>query len=145
MRVVVQRVKMASVTVGEGEVAEIGKGLLLLIGFHKGDSGDTLRKMAEKCAYLRIFEDAHGKMNLSAIDLGLPVLVVSNFTLSGETKKGRRPSFDKAERPERANELFEKFIEEIKKLGLEVKKGIFRAHMEIKLVNDGPVTFVIEA
>ena len=115
MRIVLQRVKRASVLVNEEKVAEIGRGLLLLVGFHKGDTEDILPKMADKCANLRIFEDDQGKMNLSTLNLGLQVLAVSNFTLSGDTRKGRRPSFDKAEKPERANELFEKFYEAYKK------------------------------
>lgn len=144
MRIVLQRVKRASVTIQDEKVAEIGKGLLLFVGFEKGDSEELLPKMAEKCAHLRVFEDANGKMNLSAMDLGLPILAVSNFTLVGNTGKGRRPSFDKAENQEKAQYLFEKFLEHLERHGLSIQKGVFRARMEIELVNDGPVTFVME-
>ena len=145
MKIVLQRVKRASVDVDGKRVASIGKGILLLVGFHKGDSSDILAKIAEKCVNLRIFEDENGKMNLSALNLKLPILAVSNFTLSGSTKRGRRPSFDSAEKPDRAKELFEIFVSELKKLGLEVHVGVFGAKMEVELINDGPVTFVIDA
>lgn len=143
MKIVLQRVKEANVKVEGGVVAEIGKGLLLLVGFEKGEAPD-LNKAAEKCINLRIFEDEKGRMNKSLIDCGYEVLVVPNFTLAGDTRKGRRPSFDRAEEPERANSLFEEFVNILEKSGISVKKGIFGVRMEIHLINEGPVTFIID-
>jgi len=144
MRIVLQRVKEAHVKVGGKMVAEIGRGILLLVGFEKGENPD-LNKAANKCINLRIFEDEEGKMNKSLLDYGYEVLVVPNFTLAGDTKKGRRPSFDNAEYPERANSLFEEFVKILHSSGIPVKKGVFGARMEISLINEGPVTFILDS
>ena len=144
MKIVLQRVREAEVEVDGKTVGKIGKGLLLLIGFEKGDSEEVFPKIAEKIVNLRIFDDEERKMNLSLLDLNLEILAVSNFTLAGDTRRGRRPSFDKAERPERALELFKRFVDELKKYGVRVGEGVFGARMEVRLVNDGPVTFVFE-
>jgi len=143
MRIVLQRVKEANVKVEGRVVAEIGRGLLLLVGFERGETPD-LQKAAEKCINLRIFEDEEGKMNKSLIECGYEVLVVPNFTLAGDIRKGRRPSFDSAEEPHRANSLFEEFFNILEKKGISVKKGIFGARMEIHLINEGPVTFILD-
>jgi D-tyrosyl-tRNA(Tyr) deacylase len=143
MKIVLQRVKEAEVVVDGRTVGKIGRGLLLLIGFEKGDTEEGFPKIAEKIVNLRIFDDEEGKMNLSLLDLKLEILAVSNFTLAGDTRKGRRPSFDKAERPDRALELYKKFVGELKKFGVKVEEGVFGARMEVKLVNDGPVTFIL--
>ncbi len=144
MRVVFQRVSSASVSVDGQQVAEIGKGVLLLVGFEKGEKEETLPKMATKCLTLRVFEDFEGKMNLSVADIGGDVLAVPNFTLAGSTEKGRRPSFDRAEDPDRARELFERFVEDLRSSGLKVETGRFGRRMKVRLVNSGPVTFVLE-
>ena len=144
MRVVYQRVSRASVTVEEKIVGEIGMGALLLIGIAPDDSPATTLWVAEKIANLRVFEDQEGKMNRSLLDIGGEVLAISQFTLYGETSKGRRPSFSEAAPPELAEPLYETFLAELKKSGLKVEKGIFGAHMEVSLVNDGPVTLLIE-
>ncbi|HEY9766218.1 MAG TPA: D-aminoacyl-tRNA deacylase [Chroococcales cyanobacterium] len=144
MRVVYQRASRASVTVEEKIVGEIGRGALLLVGIAPGDSAATSLWMAEKIANLRVFEDEEGKMNRSLLDVGGEVLAISQFTLYGETSKGRRPSFSEAAPPDLAEPLYETFLAELKKSGLKVEKGIFGAHMEVFLVNDGPVTLLIE-
>lgn len=144
MRIVVQRVKESHVKVNEKIVGKIGKGLLLLVGIEKGDSENFLSYMAEKIVNLRIFPDENDKMNLSLLDAGGEILAVSQFTLAGSVEKGRRPSFDNAEAPERAEILFNKFVEILKSKGAKVEKGEFRAMMEVYLINDGPVTFVLE-
>lgn len=139
MRAVVQRVASASVTV-DGEVAgAIGRGLLVLLGVHEDDDEAVADRLADKLLALRIFEDQAGKMNLSAADAGGRILCVSNFTVYGDTRRGNRPSFTAAARPERAEELYERVRE---RLGAE--GGVFGAHMHVELVNDGPVTLVIE-
>ncbi len=144
MRVVLQRVSSASVTI-EGEVVgRIGRGLLLLAGFTHGDTADQADWMAEKVAGLRLFTDAEGKMNLGLAEVGGAVLVVSQFTLYGNAEKGRRPSFIDAARPETAIPLYERFIEQLRAQGLEVATGRFGAMMDVALVNDGPVTLVLE-
>jgi len=143
MIVVLQRVKEASVKVNGGEIAKIGKGVLLLVGFEKNEEETKLAKMAEKCVNLRIFEDEKGKMNKSVVEEKCSVLAVPNFTLAGNPWKGRRPSFDNAEKRERARFLFEKFVEELRKRDVSVSSGIFGERMEIQLINDGPVTFVL--
>lgn len=145
MRVVLQRVSSASVTV-EGEVvASVGKGLLLLAGFTPGDDDDTLRWMAQKVVDLRIFPDAAGLMNLGLGDVGGEILLVSQFTLYGDTRKGRRPSFVHAAPPEIAIPLYEGFAECLREVSPgRVETGVFGAHMDVALVNDGPVTLVLE-
>ena len=144
MRAVIQRVSEAGVTV-EGKVTgAIGKGLLVLLGVGYGDTEDTARALAAKVAKLRIFNDPQGKMNLSVEDVAGGVLVVSQFTLLADTRKGNRPSFTDAAPPEEANRLYELFADAVAALGLPVAKGVFGAHMDVRLVNDGPVTIVME-
>lgn len=144
MRVVLQRVSRARVTVEGRVTGEIGRGLLLLTGFTGGDTEDTLRWMADKVTGLRVFTDAEGKMNLSVEEVDGAVLVVSQFTLYGDASRGRRPSFVEAARPEVAVPLYERFVEMLRAAGRPVETGEFGATMEVELVNDGPVTLVLE-
>jgi D-tyrosyl-tRNA(Tyr) deacylase len=145
MRAVIQRVKEARVEV-EGEVeGRIGEGVLVLLGAGKDDTEMDAGYLAEKIMGLRIFEDPEGKMNLSVIDTGGQVLVVSQFTLYGDCRKGRRPSFDKAAPPELAEELYELFVREIRERGVKVETGRFRAMMDVHLVNWGPVTLMLDS
>jgi len=145
MKIVLQRVKKASVEI-EGKVyCRIEQGVCLLVGVEKGDSLDAAHRMANKIVDLRIFPDAQGKMNLSLLEKGGKVLAVSQFTLAGSTAKGRRPSFDKAEEPQRAEKVFESFVQKIKDSGLEIEKGVFGALMNVCLINDGPVTFILSS
>ncbi len=145
MRVVLQRVSEASVRIGGKTVGAIGPGLVVLAGFRDGDDGDTVAWMAGKVANLRIFGDDRGRMNRSLLDAGGEALVVSQFTLYGDGRKGRRPSFVKAARPEIAVPLYEAFVEALQRLLPDpVQTGRFGAMMDVALVNDGPVTLVIE-
>jgi len=145
VRVVLQRVGRASVTVDGAVVGEIGAGVLLLVGFRRGDGEDQLSWMADKVLGLRIFPDQDGKMNLGLSDLGGDVLVVSQFTLYGDTKKGRRPSFVHAAPPEIAIPLYERFVEVLRERAPgRVETGEFGALMQVELVNDGPVTLVLD-
>ena len=145
MRAVIQRVKSASVTV-EGEVvSEIHKGLLVFLGVAQEDTSADVEYMASKIANLRIFEDGEGRMNLSILDVGGEALVVSQFTLYGDCRKGRRPSFIHAARPEKADPLYQAFMDEISRLGVPVKAGIFQAMMDVELINDGPVTMMLDS
>lgn len=145
MRAVVQRVSRARVTV-DGEVAgEIGAGFLVLLGVTHDDTARQAEWLAGKVAGLRVFEDAGGKMNRSVSEVGGAVLAVSQFTLYGDCRKGRRPSFDAAARPEQARALYEAFISALRGCGLVVATGVFQAHMQVELVNDGPVTLILEA
>jgi D-tyrosyl-tRNA(Tyr) deacylase len=144
MKVVLQRVKEAAVSTGGEVVGQIGQGLCLLVGMEKGDTEDRVRNMAAKIIELRIFPDEKDRMNRSLLDIKGEVLAVSQFTLAGSVKKGRRPSFDGAELPERAKVLFDRFVEMLREMGVVVQTGLFGAMMEVRLVNDGPVTFVIE-
>lgn len=145
MRAIVQRVKEARVEI-EGEVVgRIGEGMLILLGAGKDDTEDEARYLAEKILTLRIFEDAEGKMNLSVTDTGGEVLVVSQFTLYGDCRKGRRPSFDKAAPLELAESFYELFVREIKERGVKVENGRFRAIMDVHLVNSGPVTLMLDS
>lgn len=144
MRVVLQRVSRASVRVGDRVTGEIGAGLLLLAGFREGDGEAELAWMAEKVLGLRVFTDAEGRMNLSVEETGGALLVVSQFTLYGDARKGRRPSFVEAARPETAIPLYERFVEILRASGRQVETGEFGAMMEVSLVNDGPVTLVLE-
>ncbi len=145
MKIVLQRVKEARVDV-EGETAgRIGRGLCLLVGVEKGDGEAEAEHLAKKCVELRIFPDAQGKMNLSLAEAGGEVLAVSQFTLAASVRKGRRPSFDGAEEPGRAAELFEYFVGALEALGVTVETGVFQSMMEVHIVNDGPVTFVLES
>ncbi|HEX7830480.1 MAG TPA: D-aminoacyl-tRNA deacylase [Thermoanaerobaculia bacterium] len=142
MKCVIQRVRRASVTVGDELVSEIGAGLLILAAVEKGDAEQTMRDAAKKIRELRIFSDDAGKMNRDVAEAAGAILAVSQFTLAGSIVKGRRPSFDNAEEPTRARELFELFVRELASTGIEVKTGRFREMMVVSLENDGPVTFV---
>ena len=144
MKVLIQRVKEASVTIDDELYSSINKGVLVLVGIEKGDTLEQVQKSAKKIVNLRIFPDENDKMNYSLIDVNGEILVVSQFTLCGDCKKGTRPSFDKSASPEIANDLYEKFVEEIKNYGISTKTGKFAAMMDVALINDGPVTFMIE-
>ncbi|HYH05968.1 MAG TPA: D-aminoacyl-tRNA deacylase [Thermoanaerobaculia bacterium] len=142
MKCVIQRVRRASVTVGEELVSEIGAGLLVLGAVEKGDSEQVMRDAAKKIRELRIFSDEAGKMNRDVSEAGGAILAVTQFTLAGSIARGRRPSFDNAEEPNRARDLFELFTRELASTGIAVKTGRFRAMMIVALENDGPVTFI---
>jgi D-tyrosyl-tRNA(Tyr) deacylase len=144
MRIVLQRVSRARVTVDGRVTGEIGAGLLLLVGFTEGDGEEELGWMAEKVVGLRIFPDGEGKMNRSVEEAGGAVLIVSQFTLYGDARKGRRPSFIDAARPETAIPLYERFVERVRATGRPVATGEFGAMMDVDLVNDGPVTLILE-
>jgi D-aminoacyl-tRNA deacylase len=144
LRAVVQRVSSARVTVGPETAGEIGRGLLVLLGVGKSDDEHTCRSLAARLARLRVFEDDAGKMNLSLLDIGGQALVVSQFTLYADTSRGLRPSFTDACEPGRANELYERFVSELSYMGVPTRTGRFGAHMDVELVNSGPVTFVLE-
>ena len=145
MRAVVQRVSRAKVTVNGDVTGEIAQGILLLLGIAARDTEDDVRYLVEKTLNLRIFEDADGKMNLSLLDIEGGLLVVSQFTLYGDTRRGRRPSFIDVAPPEKANELYELFVSESNKQVNEVATGVFQAMMDVELVNDGPVTILIDS
>jgi D-tyrosyl-tRNA(Tyr) deacylase len=145
MKIVLQRVKRASVVV-EGRISgEIGKGLCLLVGIEKGDTLQDVEFLARKTVELRIFPDREGKMNLSLAEVQGEVLAVSQFTLGASVRKGRRPGFDNAENPERAAELFARFVDLVRESGFKVATGVFQATMEVHIVNDGPVTFILDS
>jgi D-tyrosyl-tRNA(Tyr) deacylase len=144
MKIVLQRVSRASVTVKGEVIASTSKGLLILFGAEKNDYVDKVQFLAEKTLNLRVFPDEKGKMNLSCLDIGGEVLVVSQFTLAGDCTKGRRPGFDNAAAPEAAERLYQKFIQQVLESGLRVATGEFGADMQVELINDGPVTFTLE-
>ena len=144
MRIVLQRVKRASVKVDEKVVGTIQRGILLLLAIHQNDSKEEAEFLAHKCAELRIFPDSEGKMNLGLEDIRGAALVVSQFTLYGDSRKGRRPSFSEAAPTEKANVLYDCFIQNLRRRITPVEKGIFGASMEVELVNDGPVTLILE-
>ncbi|OHB32581.1 MAG: D-tyrosyl-tRNA(Tyr) deacylase [Desulfuromonadaceae bacterium GWB2_53_15] len=144
MKIVVQRVTSANVIVDNRIVGEIGRGILVLLGVEKGDDEPRADWLAEKIVNLRIFEDQAGKMNLSLGEIDGGLLVVSQFTLAGNCDKGRRPSFDSAAPPEEGKRLYDYFVEALKRQGVSVQTGIFQADMQVSLVNDGPVTFILE-
>lgn len=144
MKVLIQRVKKASVTIDGKLYSSISKGILALVGIEKEDTIEQVQKSAKKIANLRIFPDENDKMNYSLIDINGEILIVSQFTLCGDCKKGTRPSFDKSAPPKIANELYEKFVEEIKTFNIKTQTGKFAAMMDVELINDGPVTFMIE-
>lgn len=145
MRVVLQRVTEASVSVDGKREGAIGEGLLVLLGCGHHDGEEEIKYLAEKLVNLRIFADAEGRMNRSLLDLGGSMLIVSQFTLYADTRKGRRPSFVEAMKPDQAEVLYEGFCDYVSSLGIEVQKGVFGAHMRVDLVNDGPVTMVLES
>ena len=145
MRAVIQRVTRASVRVNARVAGEIGSGLLVLLGVGRTDNSESAVYLAEKIANLRIFSDAAGKMNLSLLDMGGSALVVSQFTLYGDTRGGRRPSFIQAALPEQASRLYEEFVLSMRALGIKVETGVFQAHMQVELVNDGPVTILLDS
>ncbi len=144
MKALIQRVKKASVTIENQLYSEINAGILLFLGIAKGDSEENADKLVDKILKLRIFEDENEKMNLSIKDIQGEILVVSQFTLCGDCQKGTRPSFDNAELPQKANELYEYFVAKLKTAEIPVKTGKFAAMMDIELINDGPVTFMLE-
>ena len=145
MKVLVQRVSQASVTVDGETIGQIDQGLLLLVGFGPGDDEQALRFCTEKCANLRIFADDEGKMNRSLLDIGGGVLCISQFTLYGDCRKGRRPSFTAAAPPEKAEALYEHFLAILAAQGLKPERGVFGAYMQIEIHNDGPVTLMVES
>jgi D-tyrosyl-tRNA(Tyr) deacylase len=145
MRAVIQRVSRASVAVEGAPAGAIGKGLLILLGVGKDDSSTDAAYLAEKTAHLRIFEDDQGKMNLSLVETKGAALVVSQFTLYGDARGQRRPSFIQAAPPDRAAALYQEFMAHLRGLGVAVEAGVFRAHMEVELVNDGPVTILLDS
>jgi len=145
MRAVVQRVSRAQVTVNDWMAGEIGLGLLVLLGVGRDDGESDVTYMAEKIAGLRIFEDQHGKMNRSVLDVGGSVLAVSQFTLYGDVRRGKRPSFDDAAPPQTARRLYELFVERIRAAGLRCETGRFQEMMQVELVNEGPVTILLDS
>jgi D-tyrosyl-tRNA(Tyr) deacylase len=145
MRAVVQLVKKASVTVKGSVISEIGPGLLVLLGIQKYDMAGDAKILAEKIAHLRIFPDGDRLMNLSLLDVGGEMLVVSQFTLYGDCRKGRRPSYSNAAPPDQAEELYETFIQETEKIGVPVASGRFQAMMDVELINQGPVTLLLDS
>jgi len=145
MKVLIQRTSKAEVSIDGETVSSINKGILALVGIEKGDTKEQVEKLAKKVVNLRIFPDENDKMNLSLIDIQGEMLIVSQFTLCGDCKKGTRPSFDKSAPPQIANELYEYFISLVKNCGIKTGTGKFGAMMEISLINDGPVTFMLEA
>ena len=145
MRVVIQRVSEASVTVAQQTVGAIGQGLMVLLGVAQGDTSQEAKSLAEKTARLRIFEDDAGKMNRSVEEIGGSLLVVSQFTLLGDCRKGRRPGFTDAAPPELADQLYEEYVAALRSRGVNVATGVFRADMQVALVNDGPVTMLLDS
>jgi D-tyrosyl-tRNA(Tyr) deacylase len=144
MRAVVQRVTEASVTVDGAVVGEVARGLVVLVGIEAADTEAQVVWLADKVANLRVFEDGVGKMNLSVKDVGGGILLVPNFTVAGDARKGRRPSFDNAMRPELSEPMFGRVVEAVRGQGVVVATGVFRAAMSVKIVNDGPITIVLE-
>jgi D-aminoacyl-tRNA deacylase len=145
MRAVVQRVKESSVSVANQVISRIGPGLMVLLGVSESDTVDHAAYLADNIVHLRIFEDETGKMNRSVVEVHGEMLVVSQFTLLGDCRKGRRPSFIQAAAPEKAEQLYEEFINHVREKGVQVQTGKFRAMMEVALVNNGPVTLILES
>jgi len=145
MRLVIQRVSQAKVTVQGKEVGTIGPGLCLFLGVAKGDTEEDSTYLVQKSVELRIFEDDEGKFNRTLLNVGGEILVVSQFTLYGDCTKGRRPSFSHAASPEEAEPIYQKFVQKLREKGLKVATGQFQAKMEVSLVNSGPVTFIIDS
>ncbi len=144
MIAVVQRVSSSYVEVGGEIVGRIGNGINILLGVVKGDTDEDIKKLVNKIPYLRIFEDEKGKMNLSLVDIGGEALIISQFTLAGNLKKGRRPSFENAEEPSRAQELYNRFVKQMSHI-VPVQTGVFAAQMKVFIENDGPVTFILNS
>lgn len=144
MKALIQRVKKASVTINAELYSSVGFGLLVFLGVEKGDTEENAKNLAQKLVNLRVFEDENEKMNLSLKDVQGEMLVVSQFTLCGDCKKGTRPSFDKSAPPDIAEKLYERFVEYVKEFNIKTQTGKFRAMMDVELVNDGPVTFMVE-
>jgi D-aminoacyl-tRNA deacylase len=144
MRSVIQRVSKAKVEIDNRTIAEIGRGLLVYLAIGIEDTADDAKTLADKVANLRIFDDERARMNYSLIDVQGEVLVVSEFTLYGDCRKGRRPNYIRASRPERARQLYESFIDSLRKLGVKVAAGEFQAMMKVELLNDGPVTLLLD-
>ena len=144
MKVLIQRVKKSGVNIDGAEFSSINKGILALVGIEKGDTKEQVEKLAKKVVNLRIFPDENDKMNHSLLDIQGEMLIVSQFTLCGDCKKGTRPSFDKSAPPQIANELYEYFITQVQSYGIKTGTGKFGAMMEVSLINDGPVTFMLE-
>ena len=144
MKIVLQRVLRSSVSVNDDVVGEIGKGLMILFGAEKGDGDEAVNTLAEKVLNLRIFADDQGKMNRSCLDVKGEILVVSQFTLAGDCSRGRRPGFDNAAAPEEAERLYKNFIKKLVVSQLKIQEGRFGTDMQVVLVNDGPVTFILE-
>ncbi len=145
MRAVVQRVLRGSVTVDDTTVGQIGQGLVVLLGVGQGDTVDDARYLADKICQLRIFNDEQGKLNLSIQDVGGGVLAISQFTLYGDCRKGRRPGYSKAAPPEEAKELYEGFVQRLICNGLPTATGVFQEHMVVEIINDGPVTLLLDS
>ena len=145
MRAIIQRVTRARVTVASRVAGEIQTGVLVLLGVGRADTSESVEYLAEKIANLRIFADDAGKMNRSLAEIGGSALVVSQFTLYGDTRGGRRPSYIQAASPEEANRLYEEFVRCLRSFGVPVETGVFQAHMEVELVNDGPVTILLDS
>jgi D-tyrosyl-tRNA(Tyr) deacylase len=144
MKIVVQRVLRSSVSVNDEVIGEIGRGLMILFGAEKGDEDESVDAFADKVLNLRIFADDQGKMNRSCIDIAGEILVVSQFTLAGDCSRGRRPGFDNAAVPEEAKRLYQNFIKKLAESKLNIQEGRFGADMQVDIVNDGPVTFILE-
>ena len=144
MITVIQRVAKAKVSVDKRTISEIGTGMLVLLGIRKGDDANKAARLAERCAHMRIFEDAKGRFNLSLKDIDGEALVVSQFTLLADTSRGRRPSFSDAEKPDRSEVLYDFFVQKIKACGIRTKTGVFGERMLVSLDNDGPVTIIVE-
>jgi D-tyrosyl-tRNA(Tyr) deacylase len=145
MKALIQRVTSADVSTGGKSSGKIGKGLLVFLGVEKGDTDQDIEYISKKVVQLRIFEDDQNKMNLSVQDINGELLVISQFTLAANCRKGNRPSFDSAEEPARANELYSQFIDTARKTGLNVQTGDFGAYMQVQITNDGPVTIMLDS
>ena len=145
MRIICQRVLEAEVKIKNNIVGKISNGLLVYLGVGKGDSESDAQFIADKLVNLRIFSDSEGKMNLNISDIGGSILLISNFTLHGDCRKGRRPGFDGASEPMIANDLYEKVAQLIKESGVPVEKGVFKEHMHVSSINDGPVNFILDS
>jgi D-tyrosyl-tRNA(Tyr) deacylase len=145
MKALIQRVSQASISVKDSIIGEIGRGLVVLVGIREGDDESAARYLAQKIVNLRIFEDSDGKLNLSAIDVKAQIMAISQFTLYADCRRGRRPSFTMAAKPETSLPLYKKFVNFLRETELEIKQGEFGAHMLVKIFNDGPVTIILDS